>query len=173
MTDRGNALPAFRLHVVPVDATPDDYWAEVGFDESGRPFLDSIHAMAQAVAVTGPSGRWGCWGERDPEVAVVRGFPDEAARQEWCARYGPGVDAAGALEFWLPRTFRGRTFDCAEPVRLAAFWCEVPGYVMPRSRRALPRGRSTTARCRPRMRTTSRALILRVWPRGRATPCIA
>lgn len=23
------------------------------------------------------------------------------------------------------------TFDCAEPVRLAAFWCEVLGYVMP------------------------------------------
>ncbi|MEV7547612.1 VOC family protein, partial [Streptomyces sp. NPDC089915] len=23
------------------------------------------------------------------------------------------------------------TFDCAEPVRLATFWCEVLGYVLP------------------------------------------
>ncbi|MGK5639037.1 hypothetical protein ACSNOK_12140 [Streptomyces sp. URMC 126] len=87
-----------------VEATPDDYWAEVGFD-SGREHLESITIAARTVAVTGPSGRWGCWGQRDPEVAVVRGFPDEAARHDWRARYGPCLDAAGALTFWLPHTF--------------------------------------------------------------------
>ncbi|MEV0192222.1 hypothetical protein AB0I39_27275 [Kitasatospora purpeofusca] len=86
--------PALSLSV---EATPDDYWAEIGFD-SGREPLESITIAARTVALTGPSGRWGCWGERDAEVTVVRGFPDEAARRDWHIRYGPCVDAAGALE---------------------------------------------------------------------------
>ncbi|MFG2722412.1 hypothetical protein ACGFW5_29590 [Streptomyces sp. NPDC048416] len=102
-----------------VEATADDYWAEIGFHE-GRDFVDSIAIMTQTVVLTGPSGRWGCWGERDPEVAVVRGFPDEAARHEWSVRYGPFVDAAGALEFWLPVTFPGRSVPDAYAAELTA-----------------------------------------------------
>ncbi|MFD4394352.1 hypothetical protein [Kitasatospora sp. NPDC058478] len=102
-----------------VEATPDDYWAEVGFD-SGREVLESITIAARTVALTGPSGRWGCWGERDPEVAVVRGFPDEAARHDWRARYGPYVDAAGALASWLPPTFGGQTVPDAYAAALTA-----------------------------------------------------
>ena len=32
------------------------------------------------------------------------------------------------------------TFDCAEPERVARFWCEVLGYVVRRHRRGLPPG---------------------------------
>ncbi|CAN3984746.1 VOC family protein [Kitasatospora purpeofusca] len=35
------------------------------------------------------------------------------------------------------------TFDCAEPVSLAAFWCEVLGYVMPE----VPEGFATWEEC--------------------------
>lgn len=100
----GIAGPALSL---PVEATPDDYWAEIGFDSDREP-LESITIATRTVALTGPSGRWGCWGERDPEVTVVRGFPDEAARHDWHVRYGPCVDAAGALASWLPQVFRSR-----------------------------------------------------------------
>ncbi|MFD8323934.1 hypothetical protein ACFVZ3_03525 [Kitasatospora purpeofusca] len=94
---------------LPVRATPDEYWAQVGFGpDPGPEDLESITIAAQAVALTGPSGRWGCWGERDLEVAIVRGFPDQAARAEWRARYGPCVDAAGALASWLPPVFGSR-----------------------------------------------------------------
>ncbi|MFB7616455.1 hypothetical protein [Kitasatospora sp. NPDC056181] len=94
----GTTGPTLSLSV---EATPDDYWAQVGFD-SGRDVLESITIAARTVALTSPSGRWGCWGERDPELAVVRGFPDEAARHDWRARYGPCVDAADVLASWLP-----------------------------------------------------------------------
>ncbi|MGW8562349.1 hypothetical protein ACWGLA_21415 [Streptomyces albidoflavus] len=83
------------------------YWAQVGFD-AGREPLDLVTIAARTVASTGPSARWGCWGERDPEVAVVRGFPDEAARRKWGRGYGPCADVAGVLASWLPPVFGGR-----------------------------------------------------------------
>ncbi|MEW1654248.1 MULTISPECIES: hypothetical protein [unclassified Streptomyces] len=112
----GIAGPALSLSV---EATPDDYWAEVGFD-SGREFLDSVTIAARAVALTGPSGCWGCWGERDPEVAVVRGFPGEAARHDWRVRYGSCADAAYALAAWLPQVFRNRRVPDAYAAELTA-----------------------------------------------------
>ena len=40
------------------------------------------------------------------------------------------------------------TFDCAEPERVARFWCEALGYVVRRHRRGSLPGTSTIARCR-------------------------
>ncbi|MFF1257579.1 hypothetical protein ACFVZT_12215 [Streptomyces sp. NPDC058321] len=102
-----------------VEATPDDYWAEIEF-VSGREPLESITIAARTVALIGPSDRWGCWGERDPEVTAVRGFPDEAARHDWNVRYGPCVDAAGALASWLLQVFRGRPVPDAYAAELTA-----------------------------------------------------
>ncbi|MDT0461013.1 hypothetical protein RM550_35790 [Streptomyces sp. DSM 41527] len=112
----GVAGPALSLSV---EATPDDYWTEVGFD-SGREPLESVTIAARTVALTGPSGSWGCWGERDSEVAVVRGFPGEAARHDWHVRYGPCVDAAGALASWLPQVFGNRCIPGAYAAEMAA-----------------------------------------------------
>ena len=59
------------------------------------------------------------------------------------------------------------TFDCAEPERVARFWCEVLGYVVPPPpRRGLLLGTISIARCRLSIRVQrSHALIPQVWAR--------
>ncbi|GAA1117721.1 hypothetical protein [Kitasatospora arboriphila] len=94
--------PAVSL---PVGACAEDYWAAIGFDPADGDALGSIAISADVVAVTGPSGRWGCWGERDPEVAVFRGFPSPAVRDAWRAEHGPFLEVSGALASYLPPTF--------------------------------------------------------------------
>ncbi|MEU4686376.1 hypothetical protein [Streptomyces xinghaiensis] len=101
----GLGCPAVSL---PVEASEEEYWAAIGFEPDGDA-LGSISISANVVAVTGASAKWGCWGERDPEVAVFRGFPDAAARNEWCSRFGPFLDVSGALESYLPMAFGGRS----------------------------------------------------------------
>jgi hypothetical protein len=100
----GLGYPAVSLSV---DASEDDYWAAIGFEPDGDA-LGSIAISANAVALTGASAKWGCWGERDPEVAVFQGFPDATVRSEWCARFGPFLDASGTLESYLPMAFGGQ-----------------------------------------------------------------
>ncbi|UKD55933.1 hypothetical protein L3Q65_04235 [Amycolatopsis sp. FU40] len=85
----------------------EGYWSAIGH-ESDDEFLDSIAVTADVIAVTGPSGKWGCWGERGPEVAVFQGFPDAAAREEWRERFGPFLDAAEAVESYVWMAFGGR-----------------------------------------------------------------
>lgn len=97
--------PAVSL---PVDAGPDGYWAAIGYEPEGDA-LGSIAISAQVIAMTGASGRWGCWGERDPEIAVFQGFPDAAAKNSWRERFGPFAEVAGALQTYLPLTFANRT----------------------------------------------------------------
>ncbi|MFE3175376.1 hypothetical protein ACFXPA_38315 [Amycolatopsis sp. NPDC059090] len=92
---------------VPAEADEDGYWTAIGH-ASPDEFLDSIAVSADVIAVTGPSGRWGCWGERGPESAVFQGFPDAAARDGWCERFGPFLDAAGAVESYGWMAFGGR-----------------------------------------------------------------
>src|SRR5829696_2257972 len=59
------------------------------------------------------------------------------------------------------------TFDCAEPERVARFWCELLGYVVPPPRRGLLLGTISIARCRLSIRVQrSHALIPQVWARG-------
>ncbi len=107
----GFYLPEYRMYPVmslPVEASEDDYWAAVGH-EPDDDIMGSIAISANVIAVTGPSGRWGCWGERDPEVAVFRGFPNAAARNEWRAHFRPFLEVSGALKSYLPPTFASRT----------------------------------------------------------------
>lgn len=40
------------------------------------------------------------------------------------------------------------TFDCADPKRVALFWCEVLGYVVPPPPKGSRRGTDSIARCR-------------------------
>ncbi|MFF0163244.1 hypothetical protein ACFYRY_37785 [Streptomyces sp. NPDC005263] len=112
----GLGYPAVSLSV---EAGEDDYWAAIGFEPDGDA-LQSIAISANVVAVTGASAKWGCWGERDPEVAVFQGFLDEAARSEWCARFGPFLDVSGALESYLPMAFGGRPVPDAYAAALTA-----------------------------------------------------
>ncbi|NRQ36424.1 hypothetical protein HII36_32005 [Nonomuraea sp. NN258] len=103
-------LPDYRMYPamsLSVEADGDDYWAAIGHEPDGD-IMGSIAISANVIAVTGPSGRWGCWGERDPEIAVFQGFPNMAARNEWSAQFGPFLDVSGALESYLPLTFAGR-----------------------------------------------------------------
>ncbi|MFI6526636.1 hypothetical protein [Streptomyces uncialis] len=74
----GLGYPVVSLSVV---AGEDDYWAAIGFEPDGDA-LGSIAISANVVALTGASAKWGCWGEREPEVAVFRGFPDATVQSE-------------------------------------------------------------------------------------------
>lgn len=112
----GLGHPAVSLSV---EAGEDDYWDAVGFEPDGDA-LGSIAISANVVALTGASAKWGCWGERDPEVAVFQGFPDAAARSEWSARFGPFLDVSGALESYLPMAFGGRSVPDAYAAALTA-----------------------------------------------------
>lgn len=104
--------PAVSLSV---EASADDYWAAIGYEPPGDTYA-SMAITANVVTVTGASGEWGCWGERETEVAVFHGFPDLSSRDEWRARFGPFLEASEALESYFPWTFRGR----AAPASFAA-----------------------------------------------------
>ncbi|MEU5990279.1 hypothetical protein ABZ806_15035 [Spirillospora sp. NPDC047418] len=100
-------LPEYRVHPavsLPVEGGTDDYWAAIGHEPEGD-IMGSIAVSAQVIALTGASGRWGCWGERDPEIAVFRGFSDTATKNSWRGRFGPFLDVSGALRSYLPLTF--------------------------------------------------------------------
>ncbi|MER7584398.1 hypothetical protein [Kitasatospora sp. NPDC097691] len=110
-------LPEYGMYPavsLPVGAGEDDYRAVIEY-EPNDDFAGALAISAEVIAITGPSGRWGCWAERDPEVAVFRGFPDQAAKHAWCSRFGPFIDASGALEDYLEPVFRGSV-----PVEYAA-----------------------------------------------------
>ncbi|MGW1531581.1 hypothetical protein [Streptomyces aureus] len=97
-------LPAMSLSLS-VEASGDDFWDAVGFEPDGDA-LDSITIMADVVAVTGPSGLWGCWGERDPEVAVFQGFPNASVRDAWRAEFGPFLEVDEVLDAYVAQAFR-------------------------------------------------------------------
>ncbi|WP_411144117.1 hypothetical protein [Streptomyces sp. x-80] len=125
--------PAMSLSV---EADVDDYWAAIGYEPDGD-IMGSIAISANVITATGPSGRWGCWGERDPEVAVFRGFPNAVARNEWCTQFGPFLDVSGALESYLPLTFAGRTVPDGYAATLTANYGpmggqgSLPSFVVP------------------------------------------
>jgi hypothetical protein len=108
--------PAFSL---PVEAGVDEYWASIGL-EPGGDVMGSIAISANVIAVTGHSGKWGCWGERDAEVAVFSGLPTVAARDEWRSEYGPFLNASEALKSYLPLVFGSRTVPHEYAERLLA-----------------------------------------------------
>lgn len=93
---------------LPVEADENDYWAATGHKPNGE-VLGSLALSASVIALTGPSGKWGCWGERGPEVAVFQGFPDMAKRSDWCTHFGPFLEVSGALEAYLPPNFAHHT----------------------------------------------------------------
>ncbi|MFI5612621.1 hypothetical protein [Amycolatopsis sp. NPDC051903] len=94
LRDRGE-YPALSM---PVGASVDEYWDAVGFDSRG--FSDAYVFLAETVAVVGPSGRWGCWGERDHELAVYLGFPNAAARERWREEHKPFFAEDSVAEYF-------------------------------------------------------------------------
>ncbi|GAT71325.1 hypothetical protein PS9374_07016 [Planomonospora sphaerica] len=120
-------LPEHRMYPavsLSVEAGADDYWEAVGWDvnahESDSGFARSVAISGNVIAVTGPSGKWGCWGERDPEVAVFQGFPNRTVRNEWWANFGPFLEVADALESYISPAFGGRTVPDEYAAPLAA-----------------------------------------------------
>ncbi|MFG2880680.1 hypothetical protein ACGFYU_37675 [Streptomyces sp. NPDC048337] len=96
--------PAISLSV---EASEDDYWAALSHEPNDDIF-GSLAISADVITVTGASGKWGCWGERDPEVAVFRGFPNVAAQNEWRKQFGPFLSVSDALDTYLDPVFRGK-----------------------------------------------------------------
>ena len=103
-------LPKYQMYPavsLSIEAGVDDYWAAIGYEPPEDPY-GSLAITANVIAVAGASGKWGCWGERESEVAVLRGFPDALSRSEWRAQFGPFLEVSDALESYFPWTFTGR-----------------------------------------------------------------
>ena len=96
--------PAVSLSV---EANVDDYWAAIGHDPLGTTY-ESIAITANVIAVTRASGNWGCWGEREAEVAIFHGFHDTLSRSDWRDRFGPFLEVSEALESYFPWSYTGR-----------------------------------------------------------------
>lgn len=111
---------------LPVEAGVDDYWAAIGYEPHGDTY-SSMAITANVVAVTGASGKWGCWGERGAEVAVFSGFPNAFIRSEWCVRFGPFLEVSDALDSYFPWTFKGRAAPDGYAATLTANYGAVTG----------------------------------------------
>ncbi|QYN18886.1 hypothetical protein [Amycolatopsis sp. DSM 110486] len=84
-----NFCPAVSISV---EASEEDYWAAIGFDSIGDS-APSIALTTNVMALTGDSGKWGFWAERDPEVAVYRGdFSVVRQNNNWMEKFGPFRD---------------------------------------------------------------------------------
>ncbi|SFT33749.1 hypothetical protein SAMN04487904_101237 [Actinopolyspora lacussalsi subsp. righensis] len=118
-------FPEYRMYPalsLSVDADEDDYWTAVGYEPNGE-ILGSIAKSAEIIAVSGRSGKWGCWGERSDEVAVFQGFPDSRARNEWWTRYGPFMEVADALQTYVYPAPARRTVSKEYATKLTANYC--------------------------------------------------
>jgi hypothetical protein len=104
-------LPKYGLYQamsLSVEAGVDDYWAAIGWEFDDEDPMRSIALSADVIAIAGDSGKWGCWGERNPEIAIFRGFPDENVRNEWRTQFGPFLEVSGAIEQYLSFVSKGR-----------------------------------------------------------------
>jgi hypothetical protein len=84
---------------------------------TGRPFLATSNSEpARPPATSGSPGG----------VTAATAFPPPGSRARWRRRktrlYGGPMASVRKIQV---------TFDCAEPERVARFWCEVLGYVVP------------------------------------------
>ncbi|WP_326835142.1 hypothetical protein VSH64_09485 [Amycolatopsis rhabdoformis] len=87
-------------------ASEEDYWEAVGFDSVGD-VKPSIALSSEVIALTGESGRWGCWAERSPEVAVYRGdLSGIKGNDELAKRFGPFRSVVDSLSIDISRSFR-------------------------------------------------------------------
>ncbi|GAA2554874.1 hypothetical protein GCM10010435_26720 [Winogradskya consettensis] len=84
-----------------------------GIDDYSRVILEPPTGAGQAsfllsgdiVAVTGPSGKWGIWGERDAELAAVQASVASDVFQRWGEEFGPFLPAVEAVTEYLPPNF--------------------------------------------------------------------
>ncbi|WP_084792085.1 hypothetical protein [Actinopolyspora mortivallis] len=99
----GFYFPEYRMYPalsLSVNADEEDYWELIGYEPNGE-ILGSLAKSAEVVAISGRSGKWGCWGERNDEVAVFQGFQESSMRNEWWTRYGPFMEVADALKTYV------------------------------------------------------------------------
>ncbi|GAA2531848.1 hypothetical protein Ahu01nite_095920 [Winogradskya humida] len=83
---------------------------------SGAPFLFS----GDVVAVTGASGEWGIWAERDAELAAVQAGVAPDVFQRWGERFGPFLPAVEAVTEYLPPNFNAEVDPLAYIATLVA-----------------------------------------------------
>lgn len=87
-----------------VESSEDEYWNIIGHEpESG--LGGAIYISADVIAITGTSGAWGCWGERNDEILAVQGISENISDEAWCDKFGPFFGASEALEKYVSPAF--------------------------------------------------------------------
>lgn len=87
-------------------SSADEYWEAISEEPSGD-VTGAIVFSAEVVALTGVSGKWGCWGERDFGVAVIQGMPTAGLSDGWREKHGPFLAANDALRHYIAPNFGG------------------------------------------------------------------
>lgn len=84
-------------------SSPQEYWKTISEEPRGDA-TGAIVFSAEVVAIDGPSGEWGCWGERNLGVALIRGVPPEEL-EGWSDTYGPFLEVEEALRQYVAPNF--------------------------------------------------------------------
>ncbi|MEV4750852.1 hypothetical protein AB0K21_31200 [Streptosporangium sp. NPDC049248] len=97
-------VPEYNMYPAASIATTssmDEYWELISEEPSGD-VTGAIVFSAEVIALTGVSGKWGCWGERSIGVAAIQGVPADG----WREKYGPLLTVNDALRQYITPNFR-------------------------------------------------------------------
>jgi hypothetical protein len=101
-------VPEYGMYpaaLMAVTISADEYWETITEEPSGD-VTGAIIFSSEIIALTGSSGKWGCWGERSFGVAAIRGAPNSDESSGWREKYGPFLEIGDALSQYIAPNFR-------------------------------------------------------------------
>lgn len=102
VTYYSQAYGTYACFSIGADASKEQYWDALAEAPSGDP-TGAIAYTADAIAIAGQSGSWGCWGDRSLGIALFR---LTRAVAWWTRTHGPFLGVEEAVEHFVSQSFR-------------------------------------------------------------------